>query len=161
MAISDLYTFRSGSVSVSATTATALLSVVAGTTVRLWVVKCAVEVGNTAAVAGNNLLFQLARPGNTSNGSGTTAGAAHDFSAPAAIGTGYTSWTLAPTVGTILAEWELPQSSGSMWEEYPPTNFEWQIPAIANNSANNGLHVFVTPSVNTATPILVNLTVSQ
>ena len=161
MAISDIYTFRSGSVAVAATTATPLLSVVAGTTIRYWAVACRVLVGNTAAVTGNNLLFQLCRPGNTMTGTTTTTGNPEDFSAPAAIGTGYTAWSTAPTVGAILAEWEVPQTSGSAWTEYPATGYEWQIPAIANAAANSGLHVFVTASVNTSTPVFVNLVCSQ
>lgn len=161
MAVSDIYTFRSGSVSLSTTSATALLSVVAGTTVRLWGMAIRVQVGNTGAATGNNLLFQLARPGNTSNGSTTTTGQPNDFSAPACIGTGYTAWTTAPTIGAILAEWEVPQISGYQAVEYPLPGAEWQIPAIANNAANNGLHIFCTPSVATATPVLVNFVVSQ
>jgi hypothetical protein len=161
LAISDVYTFRSGSVSNTVTTANPLLSVVAGTTVRLWVVGIRIEVGVTAAAAGNSLLFQLCRPGNTMTGTTTTTGQPHDFSAPAAIGTGYTAWSTAPTVGAILGEWELPQTTGSMWEEFPPTGYEWQIPAIANGAANSGLHVFVTASVATSTPVFADLIVSQ
>lgn len=161
MPISDIYTFRSGSVPVAGTTATPLLSVVAGTTVRLWAVAVRVMVGNTAAAAGNNLLFQLCRPGNTMTGTTTTAGNPEDFSAPAAIGTGYTAWSTAPTPGAVLAEWELPQASGSDITEYPLPGYEWQIPALGNTTANAGLHVFVTPSVATSTPVFANLVVSQ
>lgn len=157
----DIYTFRSGSVSNTVTTANPLLSVVAGTTVRGLVVGVRVEIGVTAAAAGNSMLFQLCRPGNTMTGTTTTTGQPHDFSAPAAICTGYTAWSTAPTVGVILAEWELPQTTGSMWEEFPPTNYEWQIPAIANAAANSGLHLFVTASVATSTPVLVNLVVAE
>jgi hypothetical protein len=143
------------------TTANPLLSVVGAATIRGLVVGIRVEVGVTAAAAGNSLLFQLCRPGNTMTGTTTTAGAAHDFSAPASLLTGYTAWSTAPTVGTILGEWELPQTTGSMWEEFPPTNYEWQIPAIANAAANAGLHVFVTASVATSTPVFVNLICAQ
>lgn len=161
MAISDIYTFRSGSVSIAATTATAVMSVVSTTAVRGWIVGCRVEIGVTAAAAGNSMLFQLARPGNSANGSAGASGDPHDFSAPASIIQGFTTWTLAPTVGTILAEWELPQTTGSMWEEFPPLGYEWQIPAIANASANNGVHLFVTASVATSTPVFANLIVSE
>jgi hypothetical protein len=157
----DIYTFRSGSVANAVTTANPLLSVVCGTTVRGLVVGIRVEVGVTAAAAGNSLLFQLCRPGNTMTGTTTTTGQPHDFSAPAAITTGYTAWSTAPTVGAILGEWELPQTTGSMWEEFPPTGYEWQIPAIANAAANAGLHVFVTASVATSTPVFVNLVVAE
>ena len=161
MAISDIYTFRSGAVTLSATTATALMSVVAGTTVRGWVVGIRVDIGVTAAAAGNSILFQLCRPGNTANGSSGAVGDPHDFSAPASIVQGYTTWTTAPTVGTILWEQELPQTTGSAWEEFPPLGYEWQIPAIANNAANNGLHVFATASVSTSTPVYCDLIVSE
>jgi hypothetical protein len=143
------------------TTANPLLSVVGAATIRGLVVGVRVEVGVTAAAAGNSLLFQLCRPGNTMTGTTTTTGGAHDFSAPASLLTGYTAWSTAPTVGTILAEWELPQTTGSMWEEFPPTNYEWQVPAIANAAANAGLHLFVTASVATSTPVFVNLVCSQ
>jgi hypothetical protein len=157
----DVYTFRSGSVANAVTTANPLLSVVAGTTVRGLVVGVRVEVGVTTAVAGNSLLFQLCRPGNTMTGTTTTTGQPHDFSAPASILTGYTAWSTPPTVGAILAEWQLPQTTGSMWEEFPPTGYEWQIPAIANAAANAGLHLFVTASVATSTPVFVNLVTVQ
>ena len=161
MAVSDFYVFRSGSISVAQTTALALMSVIAGTTVRGWVTGIEINIGNTTAVAGNNMLFQLCRPGNTPNGSAGSSGGADDFSAPASIVQGYTTWTTAPTVGTIVWEVELPQASGQPWAFFPPTGQEYQIPAIANNAANAGLHLFVTASVNTSTPVFVNLTVSE
>jgi len=160
MPTSDKYTFRSGSQAVAAVVATPVLSVIGAATVRGWVVGCRIKVGVTAAANGNDLLFQLARPANTPNGSGPFNGAAHDLSAPAGIVQGYTTWTTAPTVGVIVAEWVLPQTTGSSGVEYPPTDEEWQIPAIANNAANAGLHLFVTPSVNTSTPIFADLIVS-
>jgi hypothetical protein len=160
MATSDIYTVRF-TPTLAANTATAVGSVVAGTTVRIWIVGVRVELGVTGAVAGNDILFQLARPGNTANGSGTVTANPHDFSAPASIATCYSTWTLAPTVGAILAEWTIPQTTGSMWEEFPPTGYEWQVPAIANNAANNGLHLFATPSVNTSTPAVCDIIFSQ
>lgn len=160
MAVSDIYTARV-SATLAAASATALTSIVAGTTVRLWVVGVRVEVGVTAAAAGNDIVFTLARPGNTSNGSSTATPNPHDFSAPASIGTQYTAWTVAPTIGAILAEWTVPQTTGSMWEEFPPTNYEWQVPAIANNAANNGLHLFATPTVATSTPVVCDIVFSQ
>jgi hypothetical protein len=142
------------------TTANPLLSVVTGATLRGWCTGVRVEVGQTAAAAGNDLVFQLCRPGNTMTGTTTVTGNPHDFSAPAAISTGYTAWSTAPTVGAILAEWTVPQTTGSQWVEYPPTNYEWQSPAIANGAANAGLHVFVTATVNTSTPVIVNFVLS-
>jgi hypothetical protein len=161
MPVSDVYNYPSGSVSVSATTATAVMSVYGTAAKRLWAVGCRVEVGNTLAAAGNNLLFQLARPAATNTGTGLVSGNPLDFSAPASIGQMAVAWSTAPTVGTVLAQWELPQTTGSEWTEYPPVNYEWGIPAIANANANAGLHLFVTPSVATATPVLVNLIVSE
>ena len=79
MPVSDIYTFPLASTSLATTTQTALMSVVAGTTVRLWGVAVRVEVGNTLAAAGNNLLFVLARPGNTMTGTTTFTGNPHDF----------------------------------------------------------------------------------
>lgn len=162
MAISDLYTFRSGLVSVAATTATAVMSVApAGTTLRGWAVGIRVGIGVTAAAAGNSVLFQLARPANTATGTSAAAGDPHDFSAPTSVFNQYLTWSTAPTVGTIVWEQELPQTTGSAWEEFPPLGYEWGIPAIANGSANNGLHMFVTNSVATSTPVYFDLIVSE
>lgn len=160
MAVSDFYTYTVSQTN-AVTTANPLISVVAGTTVRLWVVGIRVEVGVTTAVAGNDLVFTLARPGNTMTGTTTTTGNPHDFSAPAAIGTGYSAWSTAPTVGAVLARWTVPQTTGSAWEEFPPTGVEWQIPAIANAAANAGLHVFCTATIATSTPVTVDMVVSQ
>lgn len=160
MAVSDVYTFRVAP-TLSATGDTALLSVIMGATLRGWVVGVRVKVGVTTAVAGNDIAFTLARPGNTPNGSSTTAGVAHDFSAPAAVATGYSTWTTAPTKGSILAEWVVPQTTGTMWEEFPPLGDEWGIPAIANNAANAGVHLFANPSVATSTPVFVDLIMSE
>lgn len=160
MPISDIYTFRSGSVAVASTAATPIISVIMPATLRGWVVGGRYFIGNTAAVAGNNLLFQVCRPGNSPTGTGAFNGSAHDASAPAGLAQGYTAWSTAPTVGTVLADWEVPQTSGSGWEEFPPLQYEWQIPAVANGNANAGLHVFVTASVATSTPVFVNLVCS-
>jgi hypothetical protein len=48
-----------------------------------------------------------------------------------------------------------------MWEEFPPTGYEWQIPALANTTANAGLHLFCTASANTSTPVTVNFIMSE
>lgn len=161
MATSDVYTFRSGSVSLAATSATAISSVFATAAIRGWVVGIRVEIGITAAAAGNSILFQLARPGNSPTGTTLTSGSAHDYSAPASICQGCTTWSTAPTVGAVLAEFELPQTTGSMWEEFPPLGYEWGIPAIANTGANSGVHLFATAGVSTSTPVLVDLVVSE
>lgn len=161
MAISDVYTFKSGSVAVASTSATPLLSVSATTAIRGWCVGIELNVGVTAAAAGNSLLFQLVRPGNTFTGSAGFGGNPEDFSAPASILQGFTTWTTAPTVGAILWEKELPQTTGSAWSYYPPTGYEFGIPALASGSANAGLHLFVTASVATSTPVFVDLICSE
>ncbi|HLK00462.1 MAG TPA: hypothetical protein VKU39_11215 [Streptosporangiaceae bacterium] len=161
MAISDVYTFKSGSVAVASTSATAVLSVISTAALRGWLVGIELNIGVTAAAAGNSILFQLCRPGNTVNGSSGFGGNPEDFSAPASVLQGYTTWTTAPTVGTVLWEKELPQTTGTAWSYYPPTGYEFQVPAIANNAANAGLHMIVTASVATSTPVLVDLICSE
>lgn len=161
MAISDLYTARSGSVANTITTANPLLSVYGTAAKRSWITGVRVKVGVTGALAGNSLLFQLARPNATNTGTGLASLVAHDFSAPASISQVAVAWSTAPTVGLILAEWELPQTTGSMWEEFPPTGDEWGIPAVANANANAGVHLFVTASVGTSTPVFVDMIVSE
>lgn len=161
MAYNDVYVHRSGSVAVAATVATPLISLFGTAAKRGWLLGVRVMIGNTLAVAGNNVLFTLARPGNTPNASATQSGNPHDFRSPASIMVNGIAYTTAPTVGVILAEWELPQSSGAMWTEFPPTGDEWMVPDIANNNANAGLHLFATPSVNTSTPILVDLVAGE
>lgn len=145
---SEVYTARSGIVTVNASTATPLHSVVAAATFRAWAVGVRVNIVATTAAAGNNVLFQLARPGNTMTGTtATPVPVPHDFSAPASLLTNYTAWSTAPTLGVVVWEQELPFTSGSSWEEFPPTQYEWQVPAAANAAANAGLHMFVTCSV--------------
>ena len=161
---SEIYTGLSGSVAVAQTTALPICSVFGTAAKRLWVVGVRVKLGVTAAVAGNAVRFQLARPGNTpnaSNAAAIAAGGGHDFSAPASIGLFATAYTTAPTVGAILGEWEVPQTTGSPWEEFPPTAYEWGVPAIANNNANAGLHLFAIPTVSTSTPVFVDLIWSE
>ena len=161
MAISDVYNFHSGSVTLSTTSATALMSVFSTAALRAWGVGVRVDVGVTSAAAGNSVLFQLARPGNTPLGTSLAGGNAHDFAAPASVAQYCTTWGTAPTVGTVLWEQELPQTTGSAWEEFPPLSYEWSIPAIANGAANAGVHLFATASVSTSTPVYVDLVVSE
>ena len=160
MAYNDVYTALSGSQAVAQTTALPIISVYGTAAKRLWVVGVRVKCLVTLAAAGNDIRFQLARPALTTvNGSGLASGGAHDFSSPASIGQFSTTWTTAPTVGTILAEWVIPQTTGSAWEEFPPTGVEWGVPALANNGgvAGIGLHVFAIPTVNTSTPVSVDV----
>ncbi len=161
MAISDIYTFKSGSVAIAATSATPVLSVISTAALRGWGVGIEINVGVTAAATGNSLLFQVCRPGNTPTGTGAFGGNPEDFSAPASVLQGYTTWSTAPTVGAVLWEKELPQTTGSAWTLWPPTGYEWGIPAIANAAANAGLHVFVTASVATSTPVFIDLICSE
>jgi hypothetical protein len=162
MSVSDFYNYRSGFVNVSSAAATPLLSVYGTAAKRLWATGCRVKIGVTAAAAGNEVTFQLCRPAATNTGTGlASAQGVNDFSAPASIGQLATAWSTAPTVGSILAEWVVPQTTGSAWTEFPPTNEEWGIPAVANGNANAGVHIIVTCSVATLTPISVELAVSE
>jgi hypothetical protein len=157
MAYNDVYTGLSGSQAVAQTTALPIIGLVGTAAKRAWVVGVRVKVLVTAAAAGNDIRFQLARPGNTPTGTGLAGGGAHDFSSPASIAQMMTTWSTAPTVGTILAEWVVPQTTGSAWEEFPPTGDEWGVPAIANAAANAGLYVFAIPTVATSTPVSVDI----
>lgn len=161
MAYNDVYNNRSGSVALAATTATPVLSVFGTAAKRLWAVGIRVSVGVTTALAGNSLLIQLARPANTPTGTGLASGNPHDFSSPASIGQLAIAWSTAPTLGVILGDWEITQVTGDRIIEFPPTSDEWGIPAIANGNANAGLHVFITPSVVTSTPVFVNLVTGE
>jgi hypothetical protein len=160
MATSDFYTVRvlyTSTVSV----ATPIMSLVSPATKRSWITGVRILLGVTGAVAGNNILFQLARPAATNTGTSTITPTAHDFSAVGSLATGYSAYSTAPTVGTVLAEWTLPQTTGSMWEEFPPTGDEWGVPAIATGAANSGVHLFITPSVATSTPIYADIVFSE
>lgn len=161
MAISDIYTARSGAVTVATTAATPLMSVISPATKRGWVVGIRVNVQSTTAIVGSNVWFQLARPGNTHTATGLATVPSHDFSAPNSISSQATTWSTAPTVGTVLWEQELPQTSGSSWEEFPPAGYEWQIPAIATAAANSGVHLFVTASAATSSVYVADIVFSE
>jgi len=161
MAISDVYTFRSGSVAVASLSATPVMSVYGTAAKRSWIQGVRVKLGVTTAAAGNDVLFQLCRPSATNTGTGLASGVASDFSAPASISQLAVAWSTAPAVGLVLAEWVLPQTTGSMWEEFPPSGDEWGIPAILNANANAGVHLIVTCSVATSTPIFADFIVSE
>ena len=155
MATYDAYN-ATGTVTLSSTSATAVQSLYGIATKRVWLVGVRVKIGVTGAVAGNQVYFQLCRPGASNTGTGLASGVAHDFSAPASLGQWTNTWSTAPTVGTILAEWDLPQTTGSMWEEFPPTGDEWGVPFIASGNANAGVHIICTASVGTSTPVKVD-----
>lgn len=156
MAISDIYTVDSGMVATATTSQTPLLEYRVGSTKRGFIVGVRMKIGVTAAAAGNDVVFTLARAGNSPSG-GTSANLrAHDAGSAAAINTAFIgSWTIAPTLGNILSEWVLPQTTGSMWEEFPPLGYEWV------GGASSSLVVFVTASVATSTPLECQLVVSE
>ena len=162
MAISDVYMVSSGLVSVASTSQTGLLLIKGSTTSRVYVVGIRVDIGVTAASAGNSVLFQLYRASNTPAGGTAVTPQAHDPAAPASLFTATIgSWTTAPTVtaGTQLWEQELPQTTGSSWEEFPPLGYEWQIPV--NSGSTGWLVMMVTNSVATSTPVSCDLVISQ
>ena len=70
------------------------------------------------------------------------------------------AWSTAPTVTTVLSDQELPQTTGSSWEEFPPLGYEWGVTNIASG-ANAGVHVFVTQSVATSTTYTVDIIWSE
>src|SRR6516164_3459440 len=107
----------------------------------------------TLAATPSTAVFTLARPSATNTGTSLTSGVANDFSAPASLGQTCVTWSTAPIIGTTLAEWALPQTTGSMWEEFPPGGDEWGVPAVANANANAGVHLFAQATVATSTPI--------
>jgi hypothetical protein len=152
MALSDIYSQR-GTITLSATTSTPVFSLYGTAAKRLWLVGVRVKILQTGAVAGNDVTFTLARPSATNTGTTLTSGVANDFSAPASIGQTCVTWSTAPIIGTILGEWALPQTTGSMWEEFPPGGDEWGVPAVANANANAGVHLFAQATVATSTPV--------
>jgi len=152
MALSDVYSAR-GTITLAATTSIAVASLYGTAAKRVWLVGVRVKVLQTGAVAGNDVIFTLARPSATNTGTGLASGTANDFSAPASIGQFATTWSTAPIIGTTLAEWALPQTTGSMWEEFPPGGDEWGVPAVANANANAGVHLFAQATVATSTPV--------
>jgi hypothetical protein len=164
MAISDIYVGRVSSVAVAATTPTFALSLFGTAAKRLWIVGCRVECINAGATpAGNSTLFQLMRVSSTVSGT-LVAGYAQDASAPASIGSfATTDGTLPSTANStaILAEWTIPQTTGSAWEEFPPLGYEWGVPAIANNTTSAGVHLFITQSNSTSTTYTCDLIWSE
>jgi len=156
VAISDIYTVDSAMVTQSSTTQTGILELRTAATKRAFVTGVRMKIGVTAAAAGNDVVFTLARAANSPSG-GTAANLrAHDAASAAAISSAFIgSWTIAPTLGNVLGEWVLPQTTGSMWEEFPPLGYEW----VAGVSTS--LVGFVTTSVATATPVEFQFVVSE
>jgi hypothetical protein len=157
MSYNDVYTAPAVAITLAGVAAVPLCGVYGTAAKRVWITGVRVKVGVTAAAAGNAVKFQLARPAATNTATGLAGGSAHDFSSPASIGQFASTWSTAPTIGVILGEWELPQTTGSMWEEFPPTGIEWGVPAIANANANAGVFLFAIASVATSTPVTVDM----
>lgn len=156
MAISDIYTVDSGLVTISSTSQSPILLLNVQSTKRAFVVGVRMKIGVTAAAAGNDVVFTLARAANSPTG-GTTANLrAHDAASATAISTAaIPSYTIAPTLGNILGEWILPQTTGSMWEEFPPLGYEWV------GGVSTYLVGFVTTSVATSTPLEMQMVISE
>src|SRR5258707_14580660 len=103
MPISDVYTAHF-TPTVAATTVTPAGSLISPATKRAWVVGVRVKILSTAAVAGFNTLFQLARPNATNTATGlATRPDGRDFSAPASLSPAAPTGSTPPTVGTPAA----------------------------------------------------------
>lgn len=132
MPISDIYT-GSGAATVSSSSQTPIASLATGASVRAFVVGVRVGIGATSYTSGN-VLFQLYRCTNSGSiTAGTSAGTSpNDPSAPTSTETflyaGGTAYGTAPTgVTNLLWQQELPQTTGSSWEEFPPLGYEYVI----------------------------------
>lgn len=114
--------------------------------------------GTTTALAGNSVLFTLARAGNSpSGGNGTNIAAPLDPAAPSSLATAtIASWGTAPTAAaTSLWQAEIPQASGAGWTDYPPQGYEITIGALS------WVAMFATCSVATSVPLAVELVYTE
>jgi hypothetical protein len=165
MPISDIYVGRQSVLAVATTAATPVLTIFGTAAKRVWIVGCRVEVINAGATpAGNSMLFQLVRVSSTVSAAAPTGGYAQDFSSPTSIASFASSWNSAPTFSNstaVLAEWTVPQTTGSAWEEFPPLGYEWGVPATANGANNAGVHLFCTASNNTSTTVTCDIIWSE
>lgn len=157
MAISDIYTADSGMNTISVTTAfQPILELRVASTKRAFIVGCRMKVGVTSAAAGNDIVFTLARAAAQGTGGTTVNLRPHDASSATAFSTAFSpAYTTAPTQGNILAEWVLPQTTGSMWEEFPPLGYEWV------GGTSTSIVGFTTQSVGTATPVEWEFVISE
>ncbi len=161
MAISDIYTVDSGLQNVTAASQTGILAGSCPSTKRIWIVGARMFVGTTLAAAGQSVVFTLARTSNNPVGQASATIGKNDPAAPASlIGTTLptlgTGWLTAPTLsGAIIAEWELPQTTGSMWEEFPPLGYEFGL------AASTGFAMFVNHTNATSTPYSCQLIWSE
>lgn len=156
MPISDIYTADSGLVSIASTSQSPILLATTTSTKRAFVVGIRMKVGVTTAATGNDVLFTLARAANSPSGGTAVNLRPHDSASATAFTTAaIPAYATAPTLGNVLGEWVLPQTTGSMWEEFPPLGYEWVIPA------SGFLAVFVTNSAATSTPVEAQLVISE
>ena len=158
MALSDLYVSSSGSQSISVTTADQpILLLTTPATRRVNITGIRFSIGATTAAANNSVAVKLARTANSPTGGTAVTPRPHDPSAPASLLSNVStpSYTIAPTLGNILGWWTIPQTSGSMWEEFPPGGQEWMI------NISTSVAVFVTLTVATATPLFVDVVTSE
>jgi len=155
MAVADVYTATSGVITLSGTSQTAIMQLQPASTKRCWVLGVRVSIGTTAAAAGNNILFVVA--GNTTTTATETANGAaikaNDPAAAAALASAFSGWATPPTANNVLWQMQLPQTTGSSWEEFPPLGYEWGTTV----TAHNGIAVFATASVSTSTPVYAEL----
>jgi hypothetical protein len=145
MPISDIYT-GTGSATVTSASATPVASLVTGSAVRAFVLGVRIGIGATSIGSGS-VLFQLVRVSNAASITlATTGGAApNDPNGPTSTETflyaGGTAYGVSPTSsGVVLWQQELPNTTGSSWEEFPPLGYEYVI------NTSNGVALFVTAS---------------
>ena len=157
---SDIYTADSGGISVSSSSITPILELRSSGTVskRAWIVGGRIEVVSaTSVAAGNTVTFTLARAGNTPSGGTAVTLEPKDTASGAAISSALIpNWATPPTAGAVLGKWVLPQAAGSMWETYPPLNYEWGLPVATASIAG-----FVTCSATNATLVSWSWDVSE
>lgn len=153
MAVCDVYTVGNTGVTVNTTSATPILSLFAGSTKRCFVTGIRVSIGVTSVAPGATVLYQLARPANSPTGTGPITPNPNDPAASASIAVANATYTIAPTLGLVLWQMELPFTTGTSWEEFPPFGYEWAVPT----TATSGVHVFVTCSTANSTPFFATL----
>lgn len=154
MPISEIYT-GTGTATLATTSATPLCALITPTTKRGWLVGVRVSLGVSAAAAGNSVLFQLFKVINPTLVAGVTGGQyPNDPAGPANALCVFTTsaFGTAPT-GTTNCVWqqELPQTTGSSWEEFPPLGYEY---SLGVSGAQGGLALWATCSVGTASTVI-------
>jgi hypothetical protein len=154
MPISEIYT-GTGSATLATTSATPVCALIAPTTKRGWIVGVRVSLGISAAAAGNSVLFQLFRVTNASSITQTTGNYyPNDPAGPATALCVFYSYPVTTTpTGTTNCAWqqEIPQTTGSSWEEFPPLGYEYVLNTIP---AAGGFALWATCSVATASTVV-------